>query len=151
MRLAFLMLFSFLLPIIGYAQKPSCVDFKTGYFQNIDSRDSSNFIKRTKDYQYEHEKSSGVKLKLKVTWIDECTYRLTLIKGNSKWNKAAQVKDNPDLIVEIVQTGPDYYIQVVTPASATGSVRLNISGVVSGNQSCEPLDPAKLLPNNQLH
>lgn len=96
----------------GYSQDIDCSKFKTGYFQNIDSKDGNTFIKRTKKYQYETDVATGVKIKLKVVWLNECTYKLTLIKGNAKWKKEKQIPNNPDLIVKITSVGDDYYTQV---------------------------------------
>ncbi len=96
----------------GFSQDMNCGKFKTGYFQNIDSKDGNTFIKRTKKYQIETDKSSGVEVKLKIIWINDCSYRLSFIKGNSKWDNEEHVPNNPDLIVEIIETGEDYYIQV---------------------------------------
>jgi hypothetical protein len=105
-------LFLGLLWQLSSGQDLPCDTFKTGYFQNIDSVLGSTFIKRTANYQYEMHKSTGAKIKLAITWMDDCTYRLKFVSGNSKWKKMQKgVTEHKDLIVMIVETGEDYYIQ----------------------------------------
>ena len=97
---------------LGFSQKNNCQIFKTGYFQNIDNNGKITLIKRSENFQFETDKSTGEKVKLKITWINECSYKLSIIKGNSKWKKENHVDKYPDLIVNIIETGEDYYIQV---------------------------------------
>ena len=96
---------------LGYGQNTDCTKFKTGYFQNIDSKDGNTFIKRTKKFQYETDIVTGAKIKLKVTWLNDCTYKLHYIKGNSIWDAEGHT-NNLDLIVTITSVGDDYYNQV---------------------------------------
>jgi hypothetical protein len=107
-----LVILLFVLPRIGFSQDLDCKKFKTGYFQNIDSDGGNTFIKRKKKYQIETDTSTGAEIKLKITWINDCSYKLSLISGNSKWDEQEQLPNNPDLIVVIIETGKDYYIQV---------------------------------------
>ena len=93
-------------------QEKECEKFKVGHFQNIENGVGNTLIERTKDYQIERDEASGMEIKLRVTWLDECTYKLKFIEGNDKWNEKGQTWNNPDLIVNIVETGPDYYLQV---------------------------------------
>jgi hypothetical protein len=99
-------------PFTHYAQSPECQNFRIGKFQNIDKDGPGTLIKRTEKYQFEKNKTKGTKIKLQINWIDECTYRLKLIKGNRQWNKLDHVPNSPDLIVKITETGSDYYKQV---------------------------------------
>ena len=95
-----------------HAQEMNCKKFKTGYFQNVDHKDGDLFIKRTNKFQFETDKVSGVELKLKVTWINDCTYKLQLISGNDVWNSNPHLPSDTKVIVQIIETGEDYYIQV---------------------------------------
>lgn len=96
----------------NFSQNENCQNFRIGKFQNIDEDGPGTLIRRTEKYQFERNKSKGTKIKLEIKWIDDCTYRLKLIKGNRQWNKLKHVPNSPDLIVKIVEAGSDYYIQV---------------------------------------
>ncbi|MBT8195738.1 MAG: hypothetical protein HKO56_04520 [Bacteroidia bacterium] len=96
----------------AFGQDMDCSKFKTGKFKNIDASSANTFIKRTATHQFEHDKISGKKVKLKVVWDDECSYRLILIKGNKKFLKDEPKGESPDLIVNIIKTGENYYMQV---------------------------------------
>ncbi len=98
--------------LAGYSQNLDCSKLKTGYFLNIDSSTGNTFIKRTDMYQYETDVNSGVKIKLQIVWLNDCTYKLKFIKGNAKWKKEKHLMNNPDLIVKITSVGDDYYTQV---------------------------------------
>jgi len=99
-------------PFTYFSQSTNCQDFRTGTFKKMDEDGPGSVIKRTEKYQIEKNKANGTKIKLSVEWIDDCTYTLKFIKGNSKWKK--QHYPNPDkvLIVKIVETGSDYYALV---------------------------------------
>ena len=96
---------------IVFTQDLDCQKFRTGNFLNVDDKNGNTIIKRTEKYQFE-TKSSGIRIKLKITWIDDCTYRLSFIRGRAPWKKKHRRAGNPAVIVKIVETGEDYYIQV---------------------------------------
>ncbi len=62
----------------GYSQNLDCQKFKTGYFQNIDTVNGHIFIKRKK-FQIEKDKNTGIEIKLEITWVDNCTYKLSCV------------------------------------------------------------------------
>lgn len=53
-----------------------CSSVKTGKFRSFDEEVGETIIERTEKYQIEENKKHGYKLKLEVTWIDDCTYQL---------------------------------------------------------------------------
>lgn len=96
-------------PFTNFSQPKDCQKFRTGNFVNVDEDGPGTLIKRTEKYQIEKNSKTGVKIKLKVEWLDDCTYQLKLVKGNGKWKK--QNNSNPDMVlmVRIVEVGTDYY------------------------------------------
>jgi hypothetical protein len=99
-------------PLFIFSQEIDCGKFKTGSFRNIDSLTGDTFIERTEKYQIEYIKAIEVEIKLEITWLDECTYRLKFIKGNAAWEKMPQSINTPDLICKIIEVGEDYYVQI---------------------------------------
>lgn len=87
-----------------------CSKFKIGTFENIDNGSVKSQIVRNDSIQLE---SHGAKeIKLKIKWIDNCTYQLTLISGNDAfWNGRPKDMPTPDLIVRILETNEDSYVQ----------------------------------------
>jgi Tfp pilus assembly protein PilF len=57
-----------------------CTNLKTGKFKSYDELTGETIIERTDKYQIEENTKHGYKLKLEVTWIDDCTYRLKPIE-----------------------------------------------------------------------
>jgi len=57
-----------------------CADVKTGKFKSIGKTEGVTIIERTANYQIEENSKHGYKLKLKVTWIDGCTYQLVPVE-----------------------------------------------------------------------
>ena len=53
-----------------------CSGLKTGRFRNTDERYGVTIIERTEKFQIEEDPETGHKLKLEITWIDDCTYQL---------------------------------------------------------------------------
>jgi len=96
----------------------NCSRVKTGSFQIESARNGITKIERSKNFQIEENESIGYKLKLKIDWLDECTYTLTPVEDltNSKNGKVpARV-----LTCQIVEVNEDNYIQV---SSANGDRR----------------------------
>jgi len=96
----------------------NCTSVRTGTFQIESARNGPTKIKRNKNYQVEENKSLGYKLKLKIDWVDECTYTLTPIEdlANSKNRKVP----SRVLTCQIIEVNTDNYIQV---SSAEGDKR----------------------------
>jgi tetratricopeptide (TPR) repeat protein len=91
-------------------QCENCSNVKTGNFQIESLRDGVTKIARNQDYQIEENEALGYKLKLKVNWVDECTYTLTPVVNLAK----PEQKDIPKMVLtcQIVEVTSDYYIQV---------------------------------------
>jgi len=95
----------------------NCTNVKTGSFEIESARNGLTKIKRTKNFQIEENESLGYKLKLKIDWLDECTYTLTPVEDltNSNEKLPSQV-----LTCQIIEVNTDNYIQV---SSAEGDKR----------------------------
>lgn len=61
-----------------------CSKFKKGDFLYKDSSGITWDIKRTKKHQVERNKSNGTIIKHKITWVNDCEYKLTQIWSNDK-------------------------------------------------------------------
>ena len=96
----------------------NCTSVKTGSFKIESARDGLTLIKRTKKYQIEENESLGFKLKLKIDWLDDCTYTLTPIEdlANPKSGKLPTMV----LTCQIIEVNSDSYIQI---SSAEGEKR----------------------------
>lgn len=76
-----------------------CEDFWTGTFYNEQNNVINTKITRTKEYQVEEYIPTGAVCKLRVEWIDSCSYRLSYVSGNN----ACPGKSFKDVIVRIVE------------------------------------------------
>lgn len=106
-------LLSFTLLFISYtlsAQTINCQSFRVGDFQNIEDGVVKADIKRTEEFQF--EEMGNIKVKLKVEWIDDCTYKLIFVGGNEAyWDLRGRDTPTIDLLVKITSTNEDYYTQ----------------------------------------
>lgn len=59
----------------------NCENFKTGKFQNVENGIIKAEIERNDSIQTETYGQKEVKLK--IEWIDDCSYRLIFLEGNS--------------------------------------------------------------------
>lgn len=94
------------------SQNLDCRNFKTGVF--IDSSENVDFktkITRTKDYQIEEYGELGITIKMKVVWLNNCSYKLEFIEGNEAWYEEFGEENDDDLIIKIIDIQDDYYIQ----------------------------------------
>ncbi len=95
-----------------YSQNSECENFKIGEFQNIEKGIVKAEIKRTEKFQF--ERFDDIEIKLKIVWINDCSYRLIFIEGNDSWWESKE-KDSssstPDLIVRITNISGDSYLQ----------------------------------------
>ena len=96
-----------IISLILLSCKPNdCKGFKVGKFMNYENGEWTNtIITRTDEFQIELNKKTNEESKDKITWIDDCTYRLTSITYKNK----PVTKTTPDLIVKIVNVGTDFY------------------------------------------
>ena len=100
---------SILIVTMTYSQE-KCKNFKTGKFQNIENGIIKGEIQRNDTIQTEKYKEKEIKLK--IEWIDDCSYRLKFLEGNAAfWNSRPRNMSTPDLIVRITQTDGNSYLQ----------------------------------------
>lgn len=105
-KLVYLLLF---LCTITYAQE-NCKNFKTGQFQNIENGIVKSEIQRNDSIQI--ERYGQKEIKLSISWIDDCNYRLTFLEGNlAFWNARPKNKPTPDLLVKITEVHGNEYLQ----------------------------------------
>lgn len=98
-----------LLVTVTYAQE-DCKKFRTGEFQNIENGVVKAKIQRNDSIQT--EQYGEKEIKLKIQWIDDCTYRLTFLEGNEAfWNSRPKTKPTPDLLVKITDVKGANYLQ----------------------------------------
>lgn len=84
----------------------NCQDFRTGHFETYLNGEVSSQVVRNKKYQREFTPKTGVKVKLKINWLSDCSYSLTFIKANKAYHKKHKNvanKTGSELIVEIKQ------------------------------------------------
>ncbi len=103
MKLLFITFFTLFFSLSNCnAQEINCKSFRIGTFKNVvDGKPTGTIIKRDENFQIEINEERGLETKDKVTWIDECTYRLSSVHDKS---------NSPNLIVRITETGEDYYL-----------------------------------------
>ncbi len=94
---------------LSYSQE-NCFKFKTGDFQNIENGILKAKIQRNDSIQT--EQYGDKKITLKISWIDECSYRLKFLDGNEAfWKSRPKDKPTPDLIVKITNIDGNKYTQ----------------------------------------
>lgn len=98
---------------IVYSQLEKCNFIKKGEFTIIDPIVGNSRIKRRRHVQIEYGEESRLKLKLKIIWIDDCTYSLTLLKVLEN-PKKIPVPKTLKLIVEIIEFNENYFRMRIT-------------------------------------
>ena len=88
-----------------------CSIFKVGTFHITDDFSGLTVIKWNDYYQFETNKNLGIKVKLSIKWINECSYELIFIKGKKKGDKNYKFEKVP-LIVKIISIKGNSYTQV---------------------------------------
>jgi hypothetical protein len=85
-----------------------CDRFKTGTFE-VDNMDGTvSVIKRTKKYQ--SESNGDIKVKDKIVWLSDCSYKLIPVKTDKKLGDIAEL----ELVFTIVKTFDHSYIVEIT-------------------------------------
>lgn len=93
----------------SYSQE-KCREFRTGEFQNEENGIVKANIQRNDSIQT--EQYGEREIKLKIQWIDDCTYRLIFLEGNDAfWNSRPKDYPTPDLIVRITEVNGNKYLQ----------------------------------------
>jgi len=87
-----------------------CSNVKTGDFQIESRKNGVTKITRNLNYQIEENEVLGYKLKLKIDWVDECTYTLTPMENLAN----PEQKDIPKMVLtcQILEVNAGHYIQV---------------------------------------
>ena len=84
------------------AQEVNCNKFKTGTFEHfVDGKFTGTIIKRGIDFQFETNKKKRVQTKDKITWLDDCSFKLTMVGGGD---------NDSNLIIRIIETGESHYV-----------------------------------------
>ena len=92
-----------------YSQE-KCENFKIGKFQNVKNGIVKAEIQRNDTIQT--EKYGRKEIKLRIEWIDDCSYRLIFLEGNDGfWNSRPKDMPTHDLIVRITQIDGNSYLQ----------------------------------------
>lgn len=83
----------------------SCKTIQTGKFWQLVNGDT---IRISRDDSFEIEELNKVVRREKLTWINDCTYRLELV---AEGTEQANLRDYPDdCIIEIIRVTGDHYI-----------------------------------------
>lgn len=93
--------------IVLFGQSPDCNRFKTGKFEIENPNNTKSVIKRTKKYQI--EKSNGIKLKCKIVWVNDCTYKMIPVYLKDDTG----IIGDDILIFEIVETTAHSYTAIL--------------------------------------
>ena len=106
-NLSYILFLMFTSAVFG---QTDCAKFKTGKFQNVEDGVIKSRIERTDSLQY--EKFGDREIKLKVTWLNDCSYQLSLLEANEAfWKSRPKDMPTPDMIVSIVKVEGDAYMQ----------------------------------------
>jgi hypothetical protein len=87
-----------------------CDKFKVGKFQNVEEGVVKSSIVRNDSIQV--EKFGDREIKLRINWLDDCSYQLSLLEGNEAfWKSRPKDMPTPDMVVRIVSVDGDAYLQ----------------------------------------
>ncbi|MGL4597480.1 MAG: hypothetical protein ACRCYO_08135 [Bacteroidia bacterium] len=95
----------------AFAQNSDCQKFHAGKFKLNDM--PGIVVERDSLYQIERDPKTGHYAKYKITWIDDCTYVLKLIKTNDKTQRKGN-RQIGDLQVKIIAVEGDVYTYSAT-------------------------------------
>ena len=103
----------FFISISAFGQNKDCAQFKNGKFKIIEENMENSIIVRNGDVQIEYGEYSQLKVELKVTWVDDCNYTLTLVQVIEN-PKGMNIPTGMVLYVEIIETKEQSYMQKTT-------------------------------------
>jgi len=98
------------------AQVNDCKRFRTGTFK-MTYYGKPTIIVRTETKQQQFFDGQKTPVEFTVKWLNDCTFTLTLIKG--QFDKVKAIPPNATLTMQIVKTSKNSYTQVTT-ANFTG-------------------------------
>ncbi|MFM6925786.1 MAG: hypothetical protein ACKOU7_09825 [Ferruginibacter sp.] len=91
--------------------KMDCTAFKSGQLQfHAELNNMTYSIKRNSSRQFETELETGKLSEWKISWLDDCEYKLTLLKDNYGLLNSMQGNHAPEFTYKIIHTSRDYYI-----------------------------------------
>ena len=102
----------FISAFLSFGQNLNCSRFRNGNFE-INDETGQTLVIRKRNVQTEIMKGQKVKSRLRVEWIDECTYTLRPTKRTLR-QSGGRVPSNALLTVTIIEVRPNSYIQVTT-------------------------------------
>ncbi|WP_196892754.1 hypothetical protein [Aureivirga marina] len=90
-----------------------CEKFKSGKFKIDDKISGVTEVTRNGSQQIEHNLDTGVKIELKIEWIDHCNYKLSFVKilENPKNEKVLEDVNSQVEIIKGSGSGYDYKIK----------------------------------------
>lgn len=102
-----------LMSILAFAQK-DCQHFRTGTFHSETNGTFNAVVTRNDSLQI--ETMGPFEVTLRVTWTDDCTYRLSFKDGNDAyWEAVGSNAANPDMIVHITKVKKNgYHVQATS-------------------------------------
>jgi hypothetical protein len=118
-KLSFLLLLIFSVTTSLLAQDPTaadCKQFRTGTFYLPNMPDI--VITRDAEFQTETNTKTGKYIKMRITWIDDCTYQLKTLKTNDRQTRKIDKKIG---VLTVVITSVDentYHFSASSPAMA---------------------------------
>lgn len=91
--------------------KLDCKQFKSGLLRfHAELNNMTYSIKRNSSRQFETELETGKQSEWKITWLNECEYKLKLLKDNHGLVKSLEGKAAPEFTYRIISTTSNYYI-----------------------------------------
>lgn len=110
-----------LMSMIAFSQN-DCQQFRTGTFQTEDNGEFISVVNRNDSLQI--ERMGPIEVTLRVTWTDDCTYRLSFKDGNTAfWEAVGSNAVNPDMIVHITKVKRNGYHVEATALDGQNKVR----------------------------
>ncbi len=87
-----------------------CQKFKTGKFITYDNGKILTKVVRNDNFQIEYIPETGEEITLKITWINNCSYKLAFVKANDIFYKRNRNSKKPqELIVTILEINGSTY------------------------------------------
>jgi len=126
-KTAFL-LFFLSINLIGFSQKPDCMEVHLGKFSYSDEQFGTTNIERTKRLQIEENTTLGYKIIFRVKWLDDCTYQGKLkkvVKGDMK----GIMKKGDTLTTHITNVNAKSYTSVTTSNFSDLELKVEINRV----------------------
>ena len=110
------------------AQDINCQDFRNGDFKHIGPDGSITYISRKGNLQTEIKAGMKNPFKLKVKWIDDCTYTLKM-KKDWAYLKASKFERKLVIYAKMTYTSKTYYDLIVTTNVDDTKLDMRISRV----------------------